>query len=258
MPGIVMPPPVGTARRNLTEIPDPTAVQRQKETYAKSLEDQLRKGVEILAATHKQQTDALHAQANEEKHRYNLALDQQVKQKELALSQQYNQQLMSLQQAAQTQRADLEQQACGMTLEYQQKKVAEEYHAQQTGIQAQHLQAAKRLEEEIAKLTGGAPPPGMLERVQANVRIGNMAPMATYALPQLPGQVAPLPFPNPSAMRPYVPPPGSFSALPAAMAPPVIRGPSLSYLPQQASQPSLSYVPQTFAQPAMRSYVPPI
>ena len=32
-----------------------------EETYAKSLEEQLRKGVEVLAATHKQQTETLRA-----------------------------------------------------------------------------------------------------------------------------------------------------------------------------------------------------
>merc|ERR1719183_2530748 len=69
-----------SARLPLTEgIPDPSAVQKQKESYARSLEEQLRKGVEVLAQTHKQQTEALHAQANQEKQRYNTLLDQQVK-----------------------------------------------------------------------------------------------------------------------------------------------------------------------------------
>jgi len=259
--------PSGTGRRMTEGIPDPAAVQRQKETYARSLEDQLRKGVEVLAATHKQQTDLLHAQANQEKHRYNIALDQQVKQRELELSQQYNEQLMRLQQAAQVQRADLEQQACGMTLEYQQKKVAEEYMAQQQGIQRQHVEAQTRLEQDISKLmnggiTGVAPVmPGLLERVQANVRAGQM-PLASYALPQAMGapQAAPMPVAQ-SGMRPYVPPPGS---MPVQMAPPQVRGAALNstlgYIPQQQR----SYVPSAagsaVAAPGIqpiRSYVPP-
>merc|ERR1740138_199242 len=96
-PGVPMPPPGAPpgvlpedVRKTLTEgsekregIPDPSAVQRQKENFARSLEEQLRKGVEVLAATHKQQTDQLHEQANQEKERYNKMLDQQVKAREL-------------------------------------------------------------------------------------------------------------------------------------------------------------------------------
>jgi len=278
-----------TGRRALTEgIPDPSAVQRQKEQYARSLEDQLRKGVEVLAATHKQQTDLLHAQANQEKHRYNIALDQQVKQRELELSQQYNEQLMRLQQAAQVQRADLEQQACGLTLEYQQRKVQEEYMAQQQGIQNQHAQAQTLLNVEIGKLTNGFPgisPSSLMERVQANVQAGNgVKPMASYALPML-GAQQPPPVPMATAgMRPYVPPPGVMMAPPGAMmgapqtamlVPPKIGGPMLSYLPQagppgnlpgylplNGTRSNLSYVPSAgvVAAPSTRpstSYVPP-
>merc|ERR1719282_68656 len=100
------------------ELPDPEAIAIQKEAYAKDLENQLAKGVETLGETHKRQTDDLHSRANQEKTRYNLAMDQQVKQQELILSQEYNEQLMRLQQAAQVKRAELEQQATSLTLEF--------------------------------------------------------------------------------------------------------------------------------------------
>jgi hypothetical protein len=241
-----------SARRPLTEgIPDPAAVQRQKETYARSLEDQLRKGVEVLAATHKQQTDLLHAQANQEKHRYNIALDQQVKQRELELSQQYNEQLMRLQQAAQVQRADLEQQACGLTLEYQQRKVQEEYLAQQQGIQNQHAQAQTNLNVEIQKLTAGGisglSPATLMERVQANVQVGKSQPMASYSLPQQ-GMVQPSPLvPGaPGGIRPYVPPGFAPGVKPPMLAAPKPGGPLLSYMPSagvNVNRGNLSYVP---------------
>lgn len=261
----------GTARRPLTEgIPDPAAVQRQKEQYARSLEDQLRKGVEVLAATHKQQTDLLHAQANQEKHRYNIALDQQVKQRELELSQQYNEQLMRLQQAAQVQRADLEQQACGLTLEYQQKKVQEEYMAQQQGIQKQHCEAQTRLDSDIQKLMSGLPGAGanaLLERVRSNVQAGNMQPTASYALPTpMLMQQPPAPVAQPG-MRPYVPPSGSAPAMQTVQMPKGFQPAqnlvgsmgSLSYVPgggvmapaaapvmaPGGATPILSYIPQT-------------
>jgi len=258
----------GSARRGLTEgIPDPSAVQRQKENYAKSLEEQLRKGVEVLAATHKQQTDMLHAQANEEKHRYNVALDQQVKARELQLSQQYNEQLMRLQQAAQAQRADLEQQACGLTLEYQQRKVQEEYVAQQEGIQKQHIEAQSKLDTEIQTMMKALPGANaLLERVQANVRIGSNQPMASYPNPFAAVQQAP-PMPvAPTALRPYVPP----ATMPMA-APPKVGGSILGPLgsaragyvsqPTTGSRPSLSYIPSSgFVGPPGRplgSYIPP-
>jgi len=259
----------GNRRQALTEgIPDPAAVQRQKEGYARSLEDQLRKGVEVLAATHKQQTDLLHAQANQEKHRYNIALDQQVKQRELELSQQYNEQLMRLQQAAQVQRADLEQQACGLTLEYQQRKVQEEYVAQQQGIQKQHVEAQSRLDGEIRKLTATVPgAQTLLERVQANVQSGVMQPMAPqpmaqYALPQLGVQVQAPPV---QGMLPYAPPPGQMFS--PVSAPPKVGGAIVGYAPQiampqtailQAPRGNLSYVPGTLSAPISQqvSYVP--
>lgn len=283
-PGVGMLPNLGGSinvggssnRRALTEgIPDPAAVQRQKESYARSLEEQLRKGVEVLAATHKQQTDLLHAQANQEKHRYNIALDQQVKQRELELSQQYNEQLMRLQQAAQVQRADLEQQACGLTLEYQQRKVQEEYINQQQGIQKQHIEAQSRLDNEIQKLTATVPgAQTLLERVQANVKAVAVPPppLAQYALPQLGVQPPAAPVAAPT-MLPYVPPLGAGQTIPAMTAPPKVGGPIVGYAPQAAGQTltattrsNLSYVPGTLtgaiavaapaAQP-QRSYVPP-
>jgi len=134
------------------DLADPDTINAQKENYARDLEEQLCRGVEVLGDTHRQQTETLHAAANQEKTRYNLAMDQQVKQQELFLSQEYNEQLMRLQQAAQAKRAELEQQATGLTLEFQQRKVQEEFMAQQLGIQQQHMEAQSRLQEEMRKL----------------------------------------------------------------------------------------------------------
>jgi len=136
----------------LRDLADPETIMKQKAAYARDLEQQLRRGVEVLGEAHKQQTEALHNRANQEKTRYNLAMDQLVKQQELFLSQEYNEQLMRLQQAAQAKRAELEQQATGLTLEFQQRKVQEEFLAQQLGIQQQHLEAQKQIEEELRKL----------------------------------------------------------------------------------------------------------
>lgn len=174
---------------------------------------------------------------------------------------------MRLQQAAQVQRADLERQACGLTLEYQQRKVQEEYISQQQGIQKQHVEAQSRLDVEIRKLTSTVPgAQTLLERVQANVQAGSVQPLAQYALPQLGAQPTPAPMAT-SAMLPYVPPGGAqFSA---ATAPPSAGGQIVGYMPQAAmpqTRGNLSYVPGQLtgvamaapaAQPQQRSYIPP-
>lgn len=187
----------GSGRLDLTAaIPDPETIRKQKEVYAADLEQQLKKGVELLGQAHKEQADLLRAAANQEKHRYNLAMDQQVKQQELILSQQYNEQLMNLQQAAQQQRAELEQQACALTLEYQQRKVREEFMVQQAEIAKQHQDAQSRLASDMDKL-GGPGTPGSSFSVPR--------PNGSYAaVPQIPAMVAAcLP---PGGVLPYVPP----------------------------------------------------
>lgn len=228
-------------------IPDPAAVQRQKESYARSLEEQLRKGVEVLAATHKQQTDLLHAQANEEKNRFNVAMDQEVKQRELGISQQYNEQLMRLQQAAQTRRAELDQQACGLTLEYQQQKVEQECASQQQRIQMQHLEAQARLNAQIEKLAV----PGSLLAGKSSA----VVPMANYALPSLMPQPPSWAAPVPTGVLPYVPPPGAPTALPMTRPSPVLPGAIPGLVPRSNSRASLSYVPPGIPPPAIP--VPP-
>jgi len=200
-----VPHPEGVPR---ADLPDPETVKRQKEQYAADLEEQLRKGVEMLGITHKQQTELLHANANQEKHRYNLVLDQQVKRQELLLSQHYNEQLMRLQQAAQAQRAGLEKQACSLILEYQQRKVHEEFMAQQSGIQKQHQEAQARLAEEMHKL-------GEIKGGLAVLPTPVVPPIASYAVPQNLVTIAPAPAPPVGGMLQYVPPPASRAASPA-------------------------------------------
>jgi len=140
-------PPISPA---VPPAPDPRAVQRQKELYARSLEDQLKDGAATLEATMRQQVEGLRTQAAQERTLHSLQVDQQVKQKELILSQQYNQQLMLLTQAAQRQGAELEQQATSLMLEYQQKKVEEDFLASQAGVEKQYQEVQKRFSRDLA------------------------------------------------------------------------------------------------------------
>lgn len=168
-----MPPGAMPSVGQIKELADPEIITKQKDSYARDLEEQLRMGTQVLGDAHKVQTEQLHAQAAQEKTRYNLVMDQQVKQQELHLSQEYNEQLMRLQQTAQAKRAELEQQATGLTLEFQQRKVQEEFMAQQLGIQQQHSEAQKRIEDEMRKI-------GLEPGAQLTDAFG-------LAVPQLPG-----------------------------------------------------------------------
>lgn len=235
LPGGVQFPAVPQLASTGDKIPDPEEIKAQKEQYALDLEEQLRKGVELLGQTHKQQTEALHASANQEKHRYNLVLDQQVKQQELILSQQYNEQLMKLQQAAQAQRAGLEKQACGLILEYQQRKVQEEFMAQQSGIQKQHQEAQMRLAEEMQKLSKER---GTVVEASPSLSIGAASVQLSSAPSMLPPAPAMYAVPNGSVVMPpapqgtlrYVPPVG----IPSLQVP---RGAALS----RGSTPTIGY-----------------
>lgn len=249
-----VPGPQLAGKLDLTHgLPDPESIRQQKDGFARDLEEQLRKGVEKLGVAHKEQTESLHANANQEKHRYNLVLDQQVKQQELLLSQQYNEQLMRLQQTAQSQRAELEKQSCGLILEYQQRKVQEEYMAQQVGIQKQCQEAQVRLQEEMVKLgsfstDAGGSKGGSFAIPQAHLQPKGLVlpPAAAYAAP--PAAHAPGPV---GGILQYVPP-GSFSRSgtpnpqhPGSYAPPPVNFPSFAYQPGSAA-----------GTPRVPSYVP--
>lgn len=215
-------------------MPDPEAVAKQKEAYARELEVQLKDGAEKLGQNMKQQIDALHAQAQQEKSLHSLLVDQQVKQQELLLSQQYNQQLMRLTQAAQRQGAELEQQATNLMLEYQQRKVEEDFINSQAGVERQYAEMQAKFSNEfqkVAQMPMQAPPfpvpqlvpqmPATLmqspTQMQANTVVtyaGTAAPTAALSqvpgvrhvagMPTVPSMVAPITVPSTAAYKPQV------------------------------------------------------
>jgi len=241
-------------------LPTPDAINVQKESYARSLEEQLKQGVELLGATHKQKTDYLHASANQQKHQYNLMLDQQVKQQEMVLSQHYNQQLMILQQAAQQQRAELEQQAASLTLEWRQKQTQEEFMREQLGIQQRYAQVQQELAVEMEKVGG----------VQGGSALLPM-PAASPAVPNTPNvliqggsTLLPVPVASPATARTVSMPAGVASAPAVPMTvgrhPPSSVGSSASSFVapgQLGTSRSLSYSPPAAVVANWVSYVPP-
>ena len=59
-------------------LPDPTSVQKQKETYLRLLDSQLQQGVQALDVQLKQQRDAINSQAEQQKKAFNMQVDMEV------------------------------------------------------------------------------------------------------------------------------------------------------------------------------------
>eukprot|EP00747_Dinoflagellata_sp_TGD_P181708 gnl/TRDRNA2_/TRDRNA2_35633_c0_seq1.p1 gnl/TRDRNA2_/TRDRNA2_35633_c0~~gnl/TRDRNA2_/TRDRNA2_35633_c0_seq1.p1 ORF type:complete len:330 (-),score=73.21 gnl/TRDRNA2_/TRDRNA2_35633_c0_seq1:349-1194(-) len=141
------PPPSQTAG-----IPDPVSIDKQKAQYARSLEDQLKAGQDSLAKQHKQHVDYLYAVGEQQKKQYALQIDQQIKQQEMQLIKQYNQQLLVLQQKAQDQRKALDHQAAVLTLDWSQKKAAEDLSMQEYKFKKEHFEAHLKHQSELSAL----------------------------------------------------------------------------------------------------------
>lgn len=205
-------------RRSLTaDLPDPESIQRQKGVHSETIECQLRDGADSLGANHKQKTDYLHALANQQKHQFNLMLDAQVKAQEKEFTQQYQNELVRLQQAAQQRRAQLECQAAALTLEWQQRKTAEEFLRQNDGIEQQYSQAQEQIERAIEKfgrdptslavasakmMPTVVPNPGGAPKKASSF---GGSPVATYSTP-LTVSSSSLRVPGPANRMQYVPP----------------------------------------------------
>jgi len=133
-------------------MPDPQSIQQQKLNYAKHLENQLKMGAEVLQRTHKERSQQLIALGGQRKQQFNLHVDQEVKQQEATMNQQYHQQLMMLQQRANSQRTELENQASSLTLEYQKRKVEEEFLVHQCNIERANYESQRQLVGEMQRI----------------------------------------------------------------------------------------------------------
>merc|ERR1719401_1640004 len=74
---------------------------------------------------------ALRQQATQQIQQFHVQMDQELRAQEMSVDQQASVQLMSLQQAASEQRAVLEQQANAAVLEYEQKRIQDDFAVQQ-------------------------------------------------------------------------------------------------------------------------------
>eukprot|EP00928_Gymnodinium_smaydae_P030655 TRINITY_DN22730_c1_g3_i1.p1 TRINITY_DN22730_c1_g3~~TRINITY_DN22730_c1_g3_i1.p1 ORF type:complete len:580 (+),score=141.80 TRINITY_DN22730_c1_g3_i1:51-1742(+) len=227
-------------------VPDPIAIEQQKAQYARSLDEQLAQAIATLEERNKEQKIANRRAADQQKMQYAQQVDAHLRQQEMNTEQEANYQLMGLQQAAHEQKAMLEQQANHAVLEYQQKKVQDDFAMQQYEYQRKaaekQLEIQRELQMEMERHHNDLVP----EQQEQRNSVAGGGPM-TYGAPVMPNGGA-----APSANgNSYVPP----AIEPAAAAPTGLMGPSTSYGPA----PGGFGLPGggSIYQPVASSYVPP-
>jgi len=156
---LAIPDPSPAEDRTLTRgIPDPTAIESQREAYSRSLEHQLERGNLSLQEQHKVRKQQLYNAAQQRKQALLLQVEQQMRLEEMALDEQTNQAMLGLKKAALDQRAALDQQAAAITLEYQQRKMQEEFAATQAEIHRQYMESHLKLQQDVAAKPQHVPP----------------------------------------------------------------------------------------------------
>mmetsp|Transcript_15043 Transcript_15043/g.31403 ORF Transcript_15043/g.31403 Transcript_15043/m.31403 type:complete len:260 (+) Transcript_15043:82-861(+) len=191
--------PISTARSTAALL-DPASVAAQKEEYRQSLDDQLERGQQSLKDQNAERKRQLHEAAEQRKAALILEVEKQVKLQEMVLDEQLHQAMLGLKQAALDQRAALESQAAALTLEYQQRKMHEEFAESQAELQRQYMESHTELQTQAHKLSAdeqsrGQPAgnPAGLVQIMAPRQMqyvpmqymtnGGAAPAASYASP---------------------------------------------------------------------------
>ncbi|CAK9044930.1 unnamed protein product [Durusdinium trenchii] len=134
------------------QLPPPANIYQHRDAMVNEVRKNLAEGELALQQQLSRQQEQLEELQTQQRTRFKLALDCQVKADEYALSKRHNEQLMQLQQQAQARRAQLEQQATSLVLEFQQRKLQEEFFLQQKEIHRQHQEEQQRLGSELQKL----------------------------------------------------------------------------------------------------------
>lgn len=143
---------------------DPGNIDRQKQHFASSLEDQLGQGIKLLEQQNQMQKQQYRQEADQKKHQYAAQVDAQLQQQEMSTDQQANYQLMNLQQAAHEQKTVLEQQAHDHVVQYQQKQVQDDFAQQQYEYQrkayGKQVDLQKELQADMAQHANQGMPDG--------------------------------------------------------------------------------------------------
>jgi hypothetical protein len=124
-------------------LPDPSAIQKQKDDHVRTLDETLRQDAGRIDAALKQQRESMEQAAEEQKRLFIEQVDNQIKMQEMDLDQQFLQVLQHVKQQATRQRAQLEKQAMELSWDYAEKKVEEDMLSHQFEL-AKNQQALKR------------------------------------------------------------------------------------------------------------------
>mmetsp|Transcript_128719 Transcript_128719/g.227817 ORF Transcript_128719/g.227817 Transcript_128719/m.227817 type:complete len:397 (-) Transcript_128719:49-1239(-) len=130
-------PPSAPPPSLIANMPDPDDVRRQKDQHLRTLDSQLKEGLEKLDTQIKEKRKMMLAQAEKQKIDFGLKVDAEVKMQELDLDKQFLSVVQYVKQEATRQRAMLEQQAMQLSFQYQEKKVEEDMLAQQFELHKQ-------------------------------------------------------------------------------------------------------------------------
>jgi len=164
---VAQPPPgpqpvEGTLTRGM---PEPAAIDQQRNAYAKALDLELQKSIQAIQEKNAMEKKMLAQAAQQQKQMYELQVDQQYQGQAAQLDEQRNMQLLGLQQEAMNQKIGLENQAAGLKMEYQQRAAQEEMMFKQYELQRSHFDAEQKLlkeREQQAASQVQAPPPGAM------------------------------------------------------------------------------------------------
>lgn len=147
-------------------MPDPTAIDQQRNAYSKALDLELQKSIQSIQEKNAMEKKMLAQAAQQQKQMYELQVDQMVQGQTAMLDEQRNVQLLGLQQEAMNQKIGLENQAAGLKLEYQQRLAQEEMMFKQYELQQAHFKAEqtmmKERSQQAASQTPAVPPPGAM------------------------------------------------------------------------------------------------
>eukprot|EP00929_Paragymnodinium_shiwhaense_P067032 TRINITY_DN33714_c0_g1_i1.p1 TRINITY_DN33714_c0_g1~~TRINITY_DN33714_c0_g1_i1.p1 ORF type:complete len:426 (-),score=88.41 TRINITY_DN33714_c0_g1_i1:152-1429(-) len=171
----------------LAGFPSPSVIADQKSQFSRSLDDQLEAGQQRIAQQSAERRKKIQEAANMRKQQLALQIDQQVRLEEVALEEQTARATMLLKRSALDQRAALEQQAASLTLEYQTRKMQEEFMATQVEMARQFHESHHQLQHEVRRY-----PPGTV--AVPTMVASPSAPRGYMFAPPTAGAVGPVPF----------------------------------------------------------------
>jgi len=138
-------------------IPDPATIAKQKDTYAKQLEDQLNQGTKLLQTQHDEMLAKLRQECQTKKAMYHLQVDQQVKLHEKEFADQYHDNMMNLQHTVQQHRTMLDIEATKLHHQYNHQKTQQDFHLAIGQKHKETSEAQVKIHSELAKMNPSLP-----------------------------------------------------------------------------------------------------